>query len=130
MVSLPFAVANGGYWALLAMLFVSYVCCYTGKILIDCLYDESDDELGHVCAGRVLVSVCKRRLRVRKSYVDIAKDVWGNRVGAHLVNVAQNIELLMTCILYLWCCAAICSSAASRKPTSITRRGRSSRACS
>ena len=33
-VSLPYAVANGGYWALLAMLLVAYVCCYTGKIIL------------------------------------------------------------------------------------------------
>ena len=106
-VSLPFAVASGGYWALLAMLLVAYVCCYTGKILIDCLYDDDNDEIIDIFNGRIAsitMSKCKRRHRVRTSYVDIAKDVWGSFLGAHIVNIAQNIELLMTCILYLVLC--------------------------
>lgn len=71
-VSLPYAVANGGYWALLAMLVVAYVCCYTGKILVDCLYDDDDDEQVTVF---FVLKICKskRRNRIRASYVDIAK---------------------------------------------------------
>ena len=110
-VSLPYAIASGGYWSLLAMLLVAYVCCYTGKILIDCLYDDADDEIVPLvdakwCADAVPLqrSSSTRRHRVRASYVDIAKDVWGSRVGGHVLNVAQNIELLMTCILYLVLC--------------------------
>ncbi|CAK9249936.1 unnamed protein product, partial [Sphagnum jensenii] len=78
-VSLPYAVANGGYWALTAMLLMAYVCCYTGKILIDCLYDEEDDEM---------------------------VNLFENNYGSTFVNInlAQNIELLMTCILYLVLC--------------------------
>jgi vesicular inhibitory amino acid transporter len=119
-VSLPFAVANGGYWALLAMLVVSYVCCYTGSILVDCLYDESDDEivdlfqdnssnklarfLANSSPVKLEIAACKRRHRIRTSYVEIAQDVWGSFLGARIVNLAQNIELLMTCILYLVLC--------------------------
>lgn len=106
-VSLPYAVANGGYWAILAMLLASYICCYTGKILIDCLYDDSDDEIINLFDGKltsIKIASCRRRLRIRTSYVDIAKDVWGSTLGARLVNIAQNIELLMTCILYLVLC--------------------------
>jgi vesicular inhibitory amino acid transporter len=116
-VSLPYAVANGGYWAIVAMLLVAYVCCYTGKILIDCLYDDDDDQLVNLfdenTAGvkflpvrppRVDVCISKRKHRVRSTYVDIAAAVWGSRLGAGIVNLAQNIELLMTCILYLVLC--------------------------
>jgi vesicular inhibitory amino acid transporter len=107
-VSLPFAVANGGYWALLAMILVAYVCCYTGRILIDCLYDDEDDEIIDIFPGfrwlNFKYSSCRRTNRIRSSYVDIAKDVWGNFLGVQLVNIAQNIELLMTCILYLVLC--------------------------
>lgn len=38
-VSLPFAVEIGGYWAIAAMILVAQICCYTGKILVDCLYE-------------------------------------------------------------------------------------------
>lgn len=31
-VSLPFAVLRGGYWAIIAMIGIAYICCYTGKV--------------------------------------------------------------------------------------------------
>jgi vesicular inhibitory amino acid transporter len=31
-VSLPFAVLRGGYWAILAMVGIAHICCYTGKV--------------------------------------------------------------------------------------------------
>ncbi|KAK7867045.1 hypothetical protein R5R35_005685 [Gryllus longicercus] len=89
-VSLPFAVLRGGYWAIAAMIGIAYICCYTGKILVECLY-ELDLETG-------------RRVRVRDSYVGIARECFGPRWGARAVNVAQLIELLMTCILYVVVC--------------------------
>ncbi|KAL7292981.1 hypothetical protein TKK_0013431 [Trichogramma kaykai] len=89
-VSLPFAVLRGGYWAIAAMIGVAHICCYTGKILVECLY-ELDPATG-------------QRVRVRDSYVAIAKECFGPRVGARVVNIAQIIELLMTCILYVVVC--------------------------
>lgn len=71
-VSLPYAVANGGYWALFAMIIVAYVCCYTGKILVDCLYDDDDDEQVNFLFF-FKISISRRRRRIRASYVDIAK---------------------------------------------------------
>ncbi|XP_046386401.1 vesicular inhibitory amino acid transporter [Ischnura elegans] len=41
-VSLPFAVLRGGYWAIAAMVGVAHICCYTGKILVDCLYEDME----------------------------------------------------------------------------------------
>ncbi|KAH1015412.1 vesicular inhibitory amino acid transporter-like [Dendroctonus ponderosae] len=89
-VSLPFAVQIGGYWAIAAMILVAQICCYTGKILVDCLY-EIDLQTG-------------RRIRVRDSYVAIAKECFGKNYGAKIVSIAQIIELLMTCILYVVVC--------------------------
>lgn len=89
-VSLPFAVLRGGYWAIAAMIGVAYICCYTGKILVDCLY-EFDIQTG-------------KQIRVRDSYVSIAKECFGRKYGARIVNIAQIIELLMTCILYVVVC--------------------------
>lgn len=31
-VSLPFAVLRGGYWAIIAMIGIAHICCYTGKV--------------------------------------------------------------------------------------------------
>ncbi|CAG0878727.1 unnamed protein product [Darwinula stevensoni] len=88
-VSLPLAVLHGGVWSLVAMIGVAQLTCYTGKILVDCLYEENADG--------VLV-------RVRDSYVGIAQVVFGPRWGGILVNTAQIIELIMTCILYIITC--------------------------
>lgn len=88
-VSFPYAVLQGGYWTLLAIVLVAYICCHTGKILVECLYEE--DRYGHA-------------VRVHNSYVDIANQVFGLRFGGRMVNIAQMIELLMTCILYILLC--------------------------
>ncbi|XP_050543795.1 vesicular inhibitory amino acid transporter [Daktulosphaira vitifoliae] len=89
-VSLPFAVLRGGYWAIAAMIGIAYICCYTGKILVECLY-ELDLNTG-------------QRVRVRDSYVSIARECFGPVWGGRAVNLAQMIELLMTCILYVVVC--------------------------
>lgn len=91
-VSFPYAVRHGGYWAIFAMILIAYICCHTGKILVDCLYERND-------AGQ--------RVRVRSSYVEIAERVWGPGIGGTIVNLAQLIELLMTCILYLVLCGEL-----------------------
>lgn len=33
-VSLPFAVLRGGYWAIIAMVGIAHICCYTGKVIL------------------------------------------------------------------------------------------------
>lgn len=86
LVSFPYALSQGGYWTLLAITVIAAVCIYTSRILVDCLYEE--DEGG-------------QRIRVRSSYVDIAKRVWGPKLGLVLLSAAQIIELSMTCILYI-----------------------------
>ena len=88
--SLPFAVLRGGYWAIAAMIGIAYICCYTGKILVECLYEED--------------AITGQRVRVRDSYVAIARECFGPLWGARAVNIAQIIELLMTCILYVVVC--------------------------
>lgn len=60
------------------------------QILVQCLY-EPDPNTGEP-------------VRVRDSYVSIAKVCFGPKVGARAVSVAQIIELLMTCILYVVVC--------------------------
>lgn len=69
--------------------------------------DQSDPALPGTNAaapatrGRLLG---KKRVRVRDSYVGIAKDCLGPTWGKRMVHCAQLIELLMTCILYVVVC--------------------------
>uniref|UniRef100_A0A8C4WZK4 Vesicular inhibitory amino acid transporter n=2 Tax=Eptatretus burgeri TaxID=7764 RepID=A0A8C4WZK4_EPTBU len=86
---LPYAILHGGYIGLFLMTFAAVVCCYTGKILIACLYEEDED-------GNLV--------RVHNSYVDVANACCRPRfprLGGYVVNMAQLIELLMTCVLYV-----------------------------
>ncbi|OQR70407.1 vesicular inhibitory amino acid transporter-like [Tropilaelaps mercedesae] len=88
-VSLPYSVQQGGYWGIFALVFVAYICCHTGKILVECLYEYND-------RGELV--------RVRDSYVSIAKVCLGSKWGSRSVHFAQVTELLMTCILYIVLC--------------------------
>ncbi|KAI4880933.1 hypothetical protein NFI96_015643 [Prochilodus magdalenae] len=86
---LPIAVLQSGYIGLLLLVLSALLCCYTGKILISCLYEEDG-------SGQLR--------RVRHTYADVADACWCRlcpRLGGRLVNVAQVVELMMTCILYL-----------------------------
>ena len=56
--SLPFAIRHGGYMGLFLIIGTAAICCYTGKILVDCLYEED---------------INKRKHRVRNSYADIGR---------------------------------------------------------
>lgn len=89
-VALPYGVLHGGYWAIAAMVGIAHICCHTGKILVECLY-ETDENTGEV-------------VRVRGSYKDIAKVCFGETFGGWIIFTAQLIELLMTCILYVVLC--------------------------
>ena len=101
-VALPFGVLHGGYWGIIAMVGIAHICCHTGKILIECLYEP--EEPGQVCEPK----------KIRFSYKEIAQAVFGGTVGGYLVLTAQMIELLMTCILYVVLCGDLMMGAFNR----------------
>uniref|UniRef100_A0A3Q2QYQ9 Vesicular inhibitory amino acid transporter n=1 Tax=Fundulus heteroclitus TaxID=8078 RepID=A0A3Q2QYQ9_FUNHE len=90
---LPFALVQSGYMGLVVLVLSAWVCNHTGRSLVACLYEEQHSSVSKV--------------RVRHSYQDImdacCKGLWLNWsvVGGWLINLAQVIELLMTCTLYL-----------------------------
>lgn len=90
LVSLPYSILHGGYWGIVSLILCSYICCHTGKILVECLY-EIDKKTG-------------KSVRVRNSYVEIAQRCFGVDYGGMIINAAQIIELIMTCILYVVLC--------------------------
>ncbi|KAM9339223.1 vesicular inhibitory amino acid transporter-like [Symphorus nematophorus] len=106
---LPFALVQSGYVGLVLLALSAWVCNHTGRILVACLYEEEQSE------GSGLVS----KVRVRHSYQDIVeaccKGPWPNwpGLGGWMVNVAQVIELLMTCTLYLLVSTSLLSDSLS-----------------
>ncbi|XP_008282767.1 vesicular inhibitory amino acid transporter-like [Stegastes partitus] len=96
---LPFALVQSGYVGLVLLVVSAWVCNHTGRTLVACLYEEEQ--------------------RVRHTYLDImeacCKGLWPNwsGVGGWMVNVAQVIELLMTCTLYLLVSTSLLSDSLS-----------------
>ncbi|KAK9531350.1 hypothetical protein VZT92_010780 [Zoarces viviparus] len=104
---LPFALVQSGYVGLVLLALSAWFCNHTGRILVACLYEEEQS------GGSVSM------VRVRHSYQDIVeagcKGLWPNwaALGGWMVNVAQVIELLMTCTLYLVVSSSLLSDSLS-----------------
>lgn len=68
-VSLPYAVMRGGYWAIIAMVGIAYICCYTGKVchmaysiyIIVILFQTINIKL---VVYRSLFTVCTSRIQI------------------------------------------------------------------
>lgn len=82
----PYAVMMGGWAAVAIIAIVALICCYTGKLLVDCLYVES-----------------KRTGQRKRAYVnypevgEAAWPGWGNRI----VSVVQVCEMFGGVIMYI-----------------------------
>lgn len=95
-VSFPYAILHGGWWGVVALVGVAYICYHTGIMLVQCLYDEKVHSLSnHETIGHL------QDKRIFHTYRAVAEAVWGPMLGGRLVLTAQIIELLMTCILYV-----------------------------
>jgi vesicular inhibitory amino acid transporter len=57
----PYAVSKGGYLSLVAIVLIAVVTNYTGKLIIECLYEKPLTEDG------------KRGRRLRKSYAELGE---------------------------------------------------------
>lgn len=90
LLGLPFAVLNGGVAALAALIVVPVICCYTGTIMIQCLYEDSSTPGG-------------RKPRVRSSIEELGEACWPG-IGRKVVLALQNTELLMLSASYLVLC--------------------------
>lgn len=89
---IPYAVKLGGWAAVVSIFVCGILCCYTGKLLVDCLYDES-----------------KRtglRKRVRVNYPDVGEAVWP-RWGNRIVSAVQVCEMSGIAVTYIVLLASI-----------------------
>ena len=90
LLGLPFAVLNGGVAALAALIIVPVICCYTGTVMIQCLYGDSSTPGG-------------RKPRLRSSIEELGEACWPG-IGRRVVLALQNTELLMLSASYLVLC--------------------------
>lgn len=90
----PYAVRMGGWAGVGAILVVAWVCCFTGKLLVDCLYEESKRT--------------GQRKRVRTNYPEVGEAVfpgWGHKI----VSVVQVCEMFGGIIMYIVLLATVFS---------------------
>ena len=78
--SLPWAISHGGFLGLFLIIITAVACAYTGRILVDCLYETT---------------IKGERRRVYHSYQELAEVCIGPKMGPRIVNIAQALELLM-----------------------------------
>lgn len=90
LLGLPYAVLNGGVFALAALIIVPVICCYTGNIMVQCLYGDSPTPGG-------------RKPRLRSSIEELGEACWPG-IGRKVVLALQNTELLMLSASYLVLC--------------------------
>ncbi|KAJ7353774.1 hypothetical protein OS493_032357 [Desmophyllum pertusum] len=91
LLSLPYVIAQSGLVAIAALMIIPLITCYTGTILIDCLYEKNH-------AGE--------RIRVRSNYKELGRACWP-RFGGTIVAAVQLIELFLLASLYLVLCASL-----------------------
>ncbi|KAJ7353724.1 hypothetical protein OS493_032594 [Desmophyllum pertusum] len=84
----PFAVMQGGYMSLVAIVAISIITNYTGKLIIECLYEKPFNDQG------------TRGVRLRNSYAMIGQACW-KKYGSAVVCAAQMMQLACACVLYL-----------------------------
>ena len=89
---IPYAVKLGGWAAVVSIFVCGFLCCYTGKLLIDCLYEESKRT--------------GQRKRVRVNYPDVGEAVWP-RWGNKIVSVVQVCEMSGIAVTYIVLLASI-----------------------
>ena len=92
LLALPYAVLHGGVATLTALVIVSAICCYTGIIMVQCLYGESS------MSG-------EPKARLRSSIEELGEACWPG-VGRKVVLALQNTELLMLSSSYLVLCGS------------------------
>ena len=83
---IPFAVHQGGWAAVASIFLVAALCCYTGKLLVSCLYEESKK------------TGIKRRLRV--NYPEVGEAVY-KKLGFRLVSIVQVVEMFGGVTMYI-----------------------------
>ncbi|KAK3736985.1 hypothetical protein QZH41_015627 [Actinostola sp. cb2023] len=91
LLALPYVVQRGGVVAIAALVIVPFICYYTGKILIYCLYIKDNND---------------QKIRIRSNYKDMGEASWP-RYGGVFVVTMQVVELSLLASLYLVLCGSL-----------------------
>ena len=74
----PFAVMQGGYMSLVAIVVISLITNYTGKLIIECLYEKPFNDQG------------TRGVRLRNSYALIGNTDFAVKITCKIMDSCKN----------------------------------------
>lgn len=84
--AMPFVIRLAGSWGVVIIIFIGFLGNYTGKILIDCMYDIEPSD--------------GRRKRVRHTYPQIG-EAFNHTYGTYMVHIANCFDQFSHCALFL-----------------------------
>ena len=82
----PYAVRMGGWASVASIAVVAMICCFTGKLLVDCLYEVS--------------KTTGQKKRVRVNYPEVGEAAWPGW-GNKIVSLVQVCEMFGGVIMYI-----------------------------
>ena len=89
--ALPYAIKLGGITIIVAFLIVPICSWYTGKLLVECLYDGDEKN---------------KRVRIRSTFKELGEILFPN-YGGYLVTFFEKCGLFLGCVSYLVLCGSL-----------------------
>lgn len=86
LLGLPYAMLKGSWMGIFLNIFAAFVCCSTAKMIVECLYEKSDNPLINI--------------KVHEDYPDIGEKVWP-KFGRNFVMIISMIEMFGASTLYV-----------------------------
>lgn len=111
--ALPYAVFKGGSATIIGFPLFALVHWYTGKVMIDCIYDDNGVEITE--HKRIVIhdktqTAAKKKSRVRDNYSELGKVLWP-RYGGVILDALQSLDLLILGVSYLISCGSLMAHA-------------------
>jgi len=107
--ALPYAVLKGGIATVISFPLFALIHWYTGKIMVDCLYDDKEKEISEydtLQPDTDKETKESKKLRIRNSYSELGKVLWP-QYGSTFLDVLQNVDLSTLGVSYLISCGSL-----------------------
>ena len=114
--TLPYAVMKGGVATIIAFILFALVHWYTGKIMVDSIYEEDNEGIKEIKTRKSDRDDSKAQpsgtneARIRNNYGDLGEVLWP-QYGGVLLHALQSLDLLFVAVSYLISCGTLLAHA-------------------
>jgi len=102
--ALPYAVRKGGTVVIVAFFIIPVCLWYTGRVLIECLYDTDEKQ---------------RRVRVRSAFNELG-EILLPKYGGYILAAFVHLDVFLISVSYLILCGSLMSHALPSVPLTVT----------